>query len=171
MVVERRRASASPSNHSALRHPGRTHPSNTCRANRAASPSARNVGYIQLCVWAGGLGFNLSVGPLFTAWRLGTLVSERCPAPQWEGLIVRRESILARIGISQMFLVVALNNTLYARRFYFTGSIKWILIGICKLAQHWERCTSKKCNFFLQSNYLVCTCYYTPFFAIENDKY
>lgn len=40
------RASASPSNHSALRHPGRTHPSNTCRA----SPSAKNVGYIQLCV-------------------------------------------------------------------------------------------------------------------------
>lgn len=112
VVVERRRASASPSNHSALRHPGRTHPSNTCRANRAASPSARNVGYIQLCVWAGGLGFNLSVGPLFTAWRSGTLVSERCPASQWEGLIVRRESILVRIGIQQMFLVVSLNNTL-----------------------------------------------------------
>lgn len=112
VVVERRRASASPSNHSALRHPGRTHPSNTCRANRAASPPAWNVGYIQLCVWAGGLGLNLSVGPLFTAWRLGTLVSERCPAPQWEGLIVRRESILARIWIQQMFLVVPLNNTL-----------------------------------------------------------
>lgn len=28
-----------------------------------------------------------------------------------------------------------------------------------------------KMPFFLQSNYFVCTCYYTPFFAIKNDKY
>lgn len=120
-------------------------PSNTCRANWAASPSARYVGYIQLCVCVSELGWDstcrlaLSLCPLFTAWRSGTLVSERCPAPQWEGLIVRRESELFEPELESNKCFEFLQWTiLYSSRFYFTKSIKSIVVCFGKFVHQWE---------------------------------